>query len=72
MRLRFIIIAPHGVDQLLVGKHFPGILDQDAQDIIFRRSQAHVPFTEGDLTMYQVNSELTGVEYRLELRRSRP
>lgn len=39
MRIRFVVGAPHCVDELLMSKHFAGVLNENAQNIVFRRRQ---------------------------------
>ena len=41
MCICFVAGAPDCVDKLLVGKHFAGMLNENAQDIVFRRRQGN-------------------------------
>src|SRR5664280_906596 len=59
--------APDGLDQLLMGHDLPGVLDEDAQDIVFGGSQADgLPQFE-NVPPGQVHQQIVFLKDRLRL-----
>ena len=57
-------IPPDQMEKLLVGEHFPGVLDQDAQDVVFRGCEGgRLPVNRHCVTG-QVHGEMFGVKNR--------